>query len=78
MHNIFFFLFEINKPSADTYAYKYGYITYQVFMSNIPTLFLHNIFFYLFEINKPSADTYAYKYGYITYQVFIPNIPSLS
>ena len=63
--------------STDTYAHKYGYITYQVFMSNIPTLFMHNIFFYLFDINKPSADTYAYKYGYITYQVVIPNIPTL-
>ena len=66
------------RASTDTYARKYGYITYQGFMSNIPTLFMHNIFFYLFEINKPSADAYARKYVYITYQVFILNIPSFS
>ena len=69
---------QLVRASTDTYARKYEYITYQVFMSNIPTLFMRNIFFYLFKINKPSADIYAYKYGYITYQVFILNISSIS
>ena len=72
---------EINKTSADTYARKYEYITYQVFIPNIPSLYAKmyiSTLFFLFEINNPSANTYALKYEYITYQVCIPNIPSIS
>ena len=71
---------EVNKTSADTYAYKYGYITYQVFIPNIPSFSAKiyiSTFFFFFEINNPSVNTYALKYEYITYQVFIPNISSI-
>ena len=79
--SIIFFFFEINKPSINIYGCKCWYITYQVFMSNIPSLFTKldiSTFFFLFEINKPSANTYALKYWYITYQVFLSNISSIS
>ena len=41
---------EVNKTNADTYAYKYGYIIYQVFISNIPSfsekMYISTFFFF--------------------------------
>ena len=63
---------QLVRASTDTYARKYGYITYQVFIPSIPSfsakMYISTLFF-SFEINNPSANTYALKYGYITYQV---------